>query len=106
MVTGAFGSPIPMVHGTKPQPRTQGTIGTHIVKAATQVRLFARDSNSQSNNRTNNKRNRISLCLKDGTLIGEEVLDVNFTTGMVLDGVKIFPNEVDVQVMQVWKPGY
>jgi hypothetical protein len=106
MATGAFGSPIPMVHGTELQPRTQGSIGTRIIKAATQVRLFAGDSNSQSNGRTDNRTNCVSLRSEDGTLVGKGVLDVNFTTGMVLDGVKIFPNEVVVQVTRVWKPGH
>jgi hypothetical protein len=106
MATGAFGSPIPMVHGTEPQPGTQGSIGTRIIRAATRVRLFAGDSNSQSNGTTNNRTNCVSLRSEDGTLVGKGVLDVNLTTGMVLDGIKIFPNEVAVQVTRVWKPGH
>jgi hypothetical protein len=31
---------------------------------------------------------------------------VNFTTGTVLNGVKLFPNEVAVQVTKVWKPSH
>jgi hypothetical protein len=36
MATGAFGSPIQMVHSTEPRPQTQVSIGTRIVRAATQ----------------------------------------------------------------------
>jgi hypothetical protein len=86
MATGTFGSPIPMVHSTEPRPQIQASIGTRIVRAATRVRLFAGDSNLQSNGS------------KDGTLIVEGVLDVNFTTGTILNGVKLFPTEVAVQV--------
>jgi hypothetical protein len=36
-------------------------------------------------------------------LVGEGVLDISFTTEMVLNGIKLFPNEVAVQVTLVWK---
>jgi hypothetical protein len=39
-------------------------------------------------------------------LVGKGVVDVNFTTGMVLHGVKLFPNEVAIQVTHVWKPNH
>jgi hypothetical protein len=45
METGAFGSLVAMVQSTEPQPRTQASIGTCIVRAAARVRLFAEDSN-------------------------------------------------------------
>ena len=70
------------------------------------MKLFVEDSNSQNNDRTDNKSNRISLHSKDGMLIGDGVFDVNFTTGMVLNGVKLSLNEVAVQVIQVLKPSH
>jgi hypothetical protein len=106
VATGAFGSLMQMVHSTKPRSQTQASIGTRIVRAAKRVRLFAGDSNLQSNGRIDNKSNRVSLRSEDGTFVGEGVLDVNFTTGMVLNGVKLFPNEVAVQVTRIWKPSH
>jgi hypothetical protein len=106
VATGAFGSLMQMVHSTKPRSQTQASIGTRIVRAAKRVRLFAGDSNLQSNGRIDNKSNRVSLRSEDGTFVGEGVLDVNFTTGMVLNGVKLFPNEVPVQVTRIWKPSH
>jgi hypothetical protein len=106
MATGTFSSPISMVHSTEPRPQTQASIGACIVGAATQVGLFAGDSNSQSNGRIDNKSNHVSLRSKDGMRIGKGVLDVNFTTRLVLNGVKLFPNEVAVQVTRVWKPSH
>jgi hypothetical protein len=32
------------------------------------------------------------------------MIDVNFTTGMVLNGMKLFPNEVAIQVTCMWGP--
>jgi hypothetical protein len=52
MASGAFGSPIPVVHSTEPEPRVQASIGTCIIRAAIRVRLFAEDSISQNNGRT------------------------------------------------------
>jgi hypothetical protein len=98
VATGAFGSLMQMVHSTEPRPQIQASIGTRIVRAATRVRLFAGDSNLQNSGTIDNKNNRVSLRSKDGTLIGEGVLDVNFTTGTILNGVKLFPTEVAVQV--------
>jgi hypothetical protein len=101
MATSTFGSLIPMVHSTEPRPQSQASIGTCIIRAAIRVKVFAKDSNSQNNNRTDNKSSHISLHSEDGTLVGGGVLDVSFTIGVVLNGVKLFLNEVDVQVIRV-----
>jgi hypothetical protein len=65
--------------------------------------MVCRRSNFQNNYTVDNKSNHVSLCSEDGMLVGKGVVDVNFTTGIVLHGVKLFPNEVVVQVTQVWK---
>jgi hypothetical protein len=106
MASGAFGSPIPVVHSTESEPRVQASIGIHIIRIATRVRLFAEDSISQNNGRTGKESNHVSLRSKDGMLIGEGVFDISFTTGMVLNGIKLFPNEMAVQVTRVWKPSH
>jgi hypothetical protein len=70
------------------------------------VRLFAKDPNFQNNGTVDNESNYVSLRSEDGMLVGKGVIDVNFTMGMVLYRVKLFPNEVAVQVTQEWKPNH
>jgi hypothetical protein len=39
-------------------------------------------------------------------LVVKGMLNVNFTIRMVWYGIKLFPNEVVVQVTNVWKPSH
>ena len=77
MTSGGFGSPISMVLCAK-QPWVQASIGTRIIRATTWVRLFAKILNLQRNGRANKEGSHVSLRLKDGTLVGKEMIDVNF----------------------------
>ena len=106
MASGAFGSPIHVVHSIEPKPGVKASIGTRIIRAATKMRLFVEDLISQNNGKTDKESNHVSLHSKDGMFVGKRVLDISFTTRMVLNGIKLFPNEVVVQVTLVWKPSH
>ena len=84
MASGAFGSPMHVVHSTELEPRVQASIGTRIIRAAIRVRLFAEDSIFQNNDRIGKESNYVSLRSEDGMLVGKGMFDINFTTGMVL----------------------
>ena len=78
MTSSGLGSPISMVLCAEQQPQVQASIGTHIIKATTWVRLFAKILNLQRNGRADKEGSHVSLCLEDGTLVGKEMIDVNF----------------------------
>jgi hypothetical protein len=70
------------------------------------VRSFAKDLNAQRNVIIDYKSNHVSLLSEDERLFDKGVLDVNSTKKMVLNIVKLFPNEVVVQVTHEWEQSH
>ena len=79
MTSGGSGSPLSMVFCAEQQPWMQASIGTHIIRATTWVRLFAKkDLKLQRNGGADKEGSHVSLRSEDGALVGKEMIDVHF----------------------------